>query len=388
MALGYVDETGFHYPDYPTVLEYYKNQYRAIYGQDVYLEPDSQDGQWLAIIARSAFDAYSVAAAAYNSFSPLTAQGDALSRNVKINGIARLVASYSTADLTIIGAPGAVITNGQAEDTLGQKWVLPASVTIPVDGLIIITANAATIGAVSAAADTINKIATPTLGWQSVNNVAAATPGDPVESDAELRIRQSRSTMIPSLSVMEGIEGGIASLPGVNRVRGYENDSSATDVNGLPAHSITFVVEGGLTQDIALVIAAKKTPGTPTTGTTVFTTTDDNGIPNVIRFHRPVVEEITVEVSLKALPGFSSATTELIKSAIADHINALDIGDDIYVSKLYVPANLGNPDIANTFNITRIRVRTNAGSLSTNDLALMFNAIAVCTPASVLVLVT
>ena len=189
--LVYVDATGFHYPDYPTVLQYLTDEYKNIYGADTYLDPDSQDGQWLAIQALAIFDTMQVAAKVYNSFSPLTAQSDALSRNVKINGIRRRAATYSTADLTIVGQAGTVIVNGQAEDTLSQKWNLPASVTIPTGGSIVVTATAVDVGSITAAPSTINKIATPTLGWQTVNNVAAAIVGVPVETDAELRRRQT-----------------------------------------------------------------------------------------------------------------------------------------------------------------------------------------------------
>lgn len=372
----YVDATGFHYPDYPTVLQYLKDEYKAIYGADTYLEADSQDGQWVSILALAMFDSMQVAATVYNSFSPLTAMTDALSRNVKINGIARLVASYSTADLRIVGTAGTIITNGQAEDTLSQKWNLPTPVTIPVGGEITVTATAAEIGTISAAAGTITKIATPTLGWQSVSNAAAATEGDPVESDAELRLRQTQSTMIPSLSVMEGIVGAVASLAGVSRYRGYENDTGSTDVNGLPAHSIALVVEGGVTSSIAEAIAAKKTPGTSTQGTTTYTTYDQYGIPNLIKFYRPTAATISVEVSMTALVGYLSTTGDLIKAALVDYIKTLEIGDDVLITKLYVPANLSNVDLTNTYNVTQIRIKKNAGSFGTSNITLAFNEIA------------
>lgn len=374
--LIFVDQSGFHYPDYPTVLTYLKEEYRTIYGADTYLEADSQDGQWVAILALAMFDSMQVAAAVYNSFSPLTAQRDALSRNVKINGIARLVASYSTADLTIIGQAGTVILNGQAKDTLDQTWNLPASVTIPVGGSITVTATAAEVGAVSAAAGTITKIATPTLGWQTVNNVAAATMGDPVETDAELRRRQAQSTMIPSLSVMEGIVGAVASLAGVNRYRGYENDTATTNADGIPAHAISLVVEGGTTQAIAEAIAAKKTPGTATYGTTSYTTYDQYGVSNIINFFRPTSATISVEVSLTARTGYLSTTADAIKAAVVNYIAGLLIGDDIYISKLYVPANLSNTINADTFDITQIRIKKNSGSWVTTNLTLAFNEIA------------
>ena len=379
--LVYVNATGFHYPDYPTVLKYLTDEYKAIYGADTYLAPDSQDGQWLAIQALAIFDTMQVAAAVYSSFSPLTAQADALSRNVKINGIRRRAATYSTADLLIIGAAGTVITNGQAKDTLGQKWNLSASVTIPPSGSITVTATAADIGAIKAAANTINKIATPTLGWQSVNNVAAATVGNPVETDAELRRRQTFSTALPSLSVLDGITGAVASVPGVTRFRGYENDSNVTDANGIPAHSIAIVAEGGDTQAIGKAIAIKKTPGTGTYGTTTVTTFDKYGLPNLIKFFRPTTAVIGVEVTIQALPGYTTGFASMIANAIAASIRALEIGDDVLITKLYVPANLPGTKAGATFDITQLRVKKNAGAFGTSNLTLAFNEVAGCDPA-------
>lgn len=54
--LIYLDSTGVHYMDYPTLLEAYKTEYRAIYGADVDLDPDTQDGQWLAVQALAIFE--------------------------------------------------------------------------------------------------------------------------------------------------------------------------------------------------------------------------------------------------------------------------------------------------------------------------------------------
>jgi uncharacterized phage protein gp47/JayE len=385
MAIGdlvFVDANGLRYPDYPTVLEYLKNEYRAIYGADVYLEADSQDGQWVSILALSMYETMLVAAAVYNSFSPLTAQADALSRNVKINGIARLIATRSQVDLRIVGQAGTIINNGQAEDTLGRKWRLPASVTIPVGGEITVTATAVELGAIAAQANTITKIATPTLGWQSVTNLSPAVEGDPVESDAELRRRQANSTMIPSLSVMEGIVGGVSSLQGVKRYRGYENDTDETDDDGIPAHSIALVVEGGDTTAIADTIAKKKTAGTGTHGTTSVVVNDQYGVPNTIKFFRPTPATISVEVSLTARAGYLSTTAEQIQAAVAAYVNSLEIGDDIFITKLFVPANLSNLPVGDTFNVTQIRIKKNAGSFGTSNIVLAFNELAESDPAT------
>lgn len=385
--LAYVDATGPHRPDYPTALAYLQEAYRAIYGADVYLEADSQDGQFLAIIAVMGKDLLDYATGVYNNMSPSTAVGAGLSRMVKINGIRRQSPTFSTVDLRIVGQVGTTILNGQATDTLGQKWNLPASVVIPIAGEITVTATAAEVGALSAAPSTVNKIGTPTLGWQTVNNVLAATEGAPVESDADLRARQVVSTALPSLSVMDGTVGAVANVTGVTRFKGYENDSGVTDADGIPAHSISIVAEGGDSQEIGDAIARHKTPGTGTYGTTSVTTFDSRGVPNVINFYRPTVVQMKAEVTIKALPGYTTGYGALIQQAVADAINALAIGDDVLITKLYVPANLPGTPAGATFNITALTIAKLANVLAPTDVVIAFNEAAAALLANIVVTV-
>lgn len=385
--LAYIDATGPHRPDYPTALTYLQNAYRAIYGADVYLEADSQDGQFLALLALMGKDLTDYATQVYNNMSPSTAVGAGLSRMVKINGIRRKSPSYSSVDLRIIGQAGATIINGQAADTLGQKWNLPASVVIPIGGEITVTATAADVGAVAAGAGTINKIATPTLGWQTVTNLLAATPGAPVETDAELRARQVVSTALPSLSVFDGTVGAVANVPDVTRFRGYENDTAVTNADGIPRNSISIVVEGGDSQAIADAIARHKTPGTGTYGTTAVTTYDAKGMPNIIRFYRPTVVQIKAEVTIKALPGYLTGYADQIKAAVAAAITAMAIGDDVLITKLYVPANLPGTAAGATFNITGLTIAKLANTLGTADIVIAFNEVAAALASNITVTV-
>ena len=226
MALATIDETGLHLPDYPTVLEDVKARFRGIYGDDLYLGPDSQDGQLCAVFALALHDAYTLAGSVYNAYSPATAQGTGLSRMVKINGLRRKPSGRSTVDLRLVGQAGTVIRGGMAGDAAGKRWLLPDEVAIPQSGEITVTATAEESGDIRAAAGDIVKILTPARGWQSVGNPAAALPGAAVETDAELRRRQAISTALPSLTVFEGTLGAVASIPGVTRSRGYENDAA------------------------------------------------------------------------------------------------------------------------------------------------------------------
>lgn len=378
-----ISATGISAPTYAEVLAYLQQQFRSIYGDDIYLESDSQDGQFLAVIAAAINDGNAATVAAYNAFSPLTAQGAGLSKNVKINGIARAVATNSSVDLVLVGQAGTTITNGQARDEADNLWALPASVTIPPAGEITVTATCTVVGDIDAAPGAISQIATPTRGWQSVTNPAAATAGAPVETDAALRARQATSVALPSRTVLEGTVGAVANLEGVTRYRAFENDTDTTDANGLPGHSIALVVEGGDAAAIAQAIAAKKTPGTGTFGTTSQVVTDLYGVSRVIRFYRPTEDTAHVKINLTALAGYNTSIGQAIQQAVADYINSLAIGGTIYLWRLAVPANLGGDSRSLTFDINSILIGMNAGTPAAADIVLPFNHVAMCDPADV-----
>lgn len=383
-----VDAAGIRAPSYGDVLQYLQEQYRAIYGPDTYLEADSQDGQLLAVFASAINDANIAAINVYNAFSPATAAGGALSSNVKINGISRAAASQSTVDLRIVGQGGALINGGIVKDANGIQWLLPARVTIPPGGEVTVTATCQQMGAVAAAAHTVDQIATPTRGWQSASNPAAATPGAPVESDAALRKRQAVSVALPSKTVFEGTIGAVATVPGVNRYAAYENDTNATDGHGLPPHSISLVVDGGDAVAIAQAIAGKKTPGTGTYGTTTVVVSDIYGIAHPINFFRPELLPITVDVRIRALPGYTAATGVAIKQAVADYVNGVAIGGGASGSVEWGDAiSAANGVAGNTsFKIAALTLSA-AAAAGTPDVALTFKQAASASPDSVLLTV-
>lgn len=363
--LVYIDSTGYHFADYPTFLQWRKDQYKAIYGDDVYLEADSQDGQLLAAQAKSDYDTAALGASVYNSFSPVTAQGVGLSRNVKINGLERQKPSFSTVTLTIVGTAGTVITNGIAADVLGQQWLLPSTVTIPFSGTIDVLAVAVVVGFVVAEANTVTTLFTPTLGWQSVNNADAATPGEPVESDAALRIRQSISTSIPAQTVFDSAIGRVGNVAGVTKVRGWENFTNSTDSISLPAHSINITVVGGASIDIANAIVSGKTPGTNPVGNTgPILVYDSKGMPLNIYFGRAITATIQATINVTAGVGWSNDYIPLIKAAVATAINALPIGSSILYTTLFLPAYLQSTQAYGTYTISDITVGKNGGAQS------------------------
>lgn len=354
--LVWIDSAGYHYEDYPSFLLWLTTSYQAIYGDDVYLGADSQDGQWLAVVAQALYDTSAVGSSIYNSFSPLTSQGAGLSRVVKINGIRRQSASHSTVELDIGGTAFTSITDGIAVDALEQQWVLPASVVIPISGTITVTATALDEGALAALPNTITGIFTPTLGWQTVNNQAAATVGTAVETDPVLRNRQSISTAKPAQTVFDASIGAVGDVAGVSAVKPYENYTDLTDANGLPPHSISLVVEGGTDDDIAQTILDYKTPGTNTYGTTSIPLVDKKGVPITISFFRPSIEPIAVKITLTPLASWITSNEDIISAAVAAYISAITIGGTIVLTKLYGVAYVLNTSAAGSFNIELIEL--------------------------------
>lgn len=375
-----ITAAGISIPTYNDIYESLRATFQGIYGTDAYIDPDSQDGQLLAIIAKAIADCNDGSVTVYSSFSPATAQGSALSNNVKINGIARAVASNSQVVVTIDGVVGTIITNGIVADANGNQWDLPSSVVIPLSGSIDVTATCTVPGSITAVVGAVNQIITPTLGWQTVTNASEASPGAPVESDAALRQRQTVSVALPSLTVLAGIVGAVQSIVGVTQVKAYENDTNVTDGNGLPPHSISLVVLGGDATAIATAIANKKTPGAYTYGTTLVVVPDSMGIPHDIRFYVPTPKTITVAISVHPLNGgYTSAIGAQIKQALMDYINALTIGDDIERVRLYLPAQLYGAPASLTYNVTSLQIAIAPGAVGTSDLVLAFNERAITT---------
>ena len=253
-----VNAQGIHAPSYAEILEYFTAQAKTIFGSDINLDADTQDGQLLAIFASAINDVNSQAIATYNQFNPNTAVGVGLDSAVKTNGIKRNVATHSTVDLVIVGQAGTTINNGVVSDSFGNNWLLPTQVIIPNNGQITVTAKSENVGVVDALPNSITTIKTPTRGWQTVTNPQTAVSGVPVETDESLRKRQNASTAMASQSVWEGILSTVANLDGVTQVSGIRNDSNETSSDGIPPHSIAVVVEGGDAQGIAKAIFFKE----------------------------------------------------------------------------------------------------------------------------------
>lgn len=372
----YVDAAGLHIPTYNDIRDDLIAQYKQIYGEDIYLEPDSQDYQMISAYASKDYDTMQLLQIVYNNHSPKTAVGSGLSSLVKLNGIARKAASYSTCVLTLTGTVGTIIAAGVAKDEQGNLWDLPLNLTFT-ETTLEVTAQCETLGAIEAGVGTITTINNPQAGWIAVTNEVPAVVGQPIETDVELRARQIISVAIPSQNMVDSTVAGIASVSGVTRYKVYDNDTNLTDENGIPGHSIAAVVEGGLDADVAEQVYLRKGPGGGTYGSSSFNYVNASGIPNIIKFSRPTYTSIDVTVTVSAGIGYSSAILDVIKENIEAYIEALDIGVDVSSTGILtaITAAIENP-AQPSFSLASISLGETGGTMGIVDVPIDWNAVA------------
>ncbi|KMO85838.1 hypothetical protein AB840_11195 [Megasphaera cerevisiae DSM 20462] len=372
----YIDSAGLHLASYEDILAYLESEMKSIYGDDIYLGTDSQDYQMISIFASMLNDISQVLQIVYNNRSPKTAVGTGLDSIVKLNGIVRKSASYSTCVLTLTGTSGTVISSGTCTDTNGYKWELPTDTTLT-GTTTEVTATCETIGAIEAAIGTITTISTPQKGWTAVTNDVAAVTGTAVETDTEIRARQSTSVALPSQNMTDGVIAGIQEISNVDRYKVYENDTNAADTNGIPGHSIAAVVEGGTDASVAEQVFLRKGPGCGTYGSSSATYTQTDGTQNTVYFSRPTYESIDITVTITKGTGYTSAVGDNIISYLKSYMAALDIGDNVSITGLMATALQAITDTSKpSFSLTSIQIAKTGGTLGTSDIAIEYNQIA------------
>ena len=367
-----ISSSGITAPAYSDILASLIATAQTIFGSDVYLAPDSQDGQLLAIVAKAIDDSNQTLIAIYNGFRPSFAQGTSLSSLVRINGMQRGIATNSTSTGNVVGIAGTVINSGLVQDLNNNQWSLPTQVIIPTGGSISVTVTCTTVGSITAPAGTINTIVNPQYGWQSFVSTVDASPGQPIETDAALRLRQQYSTSMPAQTPLAALKAAMGNISGVTEVAIYENYTDITNSNGLPPHSICVVVQGGNAQLIAQTIGQRKTPGANTFGSTTQLYSDPvTGINYSINFSFLQFTNIGVNVTGHALAGYSSNVAMEIQNAVAGFIDSIPIGSSVQWSRLF-PIIYGVVDQA-TFEITSITVGPLGGPLGTTDVSIAFD---------------
>ncbi len=371
------------------------------------LDPSTPDGLKIAHDSEVFAALDEVLQQAYNSKDPNKASGHDLDVIAALTGTSRSEGTASTINNFILtGVAGTIVPAGTRFEsvTTGTRWTLDQTWTLSTSGSATVSITANTTGPVQADVNTITRIIDTVGGLTSVNNPFPATLGTGVESDSSLRVKRATAVGRPGNNQLDSMYGEVYAVHGVRRVKIYENDNNSAAVAidnpyGLPAHSISPVIDGGLDADVAMAIYLKKNPGvllnqagTPVSVNVTSPTYPDNV--KLIRFSRPVYVDVTVNVVIKndgTLPSISVlapliqqaiiefAAGDLIPADVGFKIDGFDIGETVPYSTMFTPVN----KVIGSYGNSYIQTMTLNGASSNINIA--YNHLSRCTTSNITV---
>jgi len=340
MAFG-LTPNGFNRKRLADIKSELETAYKAIFGDNIDLSPQSVFGQIIGIHSEREADLWEQSELVYNAFYPSTAQGSQLSNLVTLNGIVRQNATKSTVNIICSGTDGTVITRGSIVSTSDTKeqFVSLEDGTI-IGGSVTIQFEAVNVGEIEALAGTLTKIDTPIFGWASATNPNDAQLGRNEETDAELRDRRSKSTQALGQNLADSLFGQISDLSNVTSSLVVSNGTDTTDSNGIPPHQFLTVVEGGDAKEIANTIWLNTPQGIGSYGALTEIIVDSQGFGQPVKYSRPTEKDIYFSLTITTDSTFPATGGADIKSAmVAFGSKNFGIGDDVLLSNFYTPIN-------------------------------------------------
>lgn len=303
-----IDAEGLQTATQTELVDQFTADFESIYGADINLSQDTPDGQMMMIFIQAVLDLEDLLTRVYNTFDPDNATGVVLDQRVAINGIQRQAGTYTITNITLVNSQSVNLYGLDQDDeeyytvsdNQGNEWYLEETELALAAGTHVLSFRAKTPGQNLTVPNTITIPVTIVLGVDSVNNpTAATTEGINEESDAALKIRRQQSVSLASQGYLEGLVAALENITDVSSVLVLENDSSVTDGDGIPGHSIWVIVGGaGADLDIATAIYNKRNAGCGMYGDVTYTITQVDGSPFVVKWD--VVEQETLFIKFTA----------------------------------------------------------------------------------------
>ena len=357
MAIYGITDEGFVMKPREVILAELIVSFTTAHGDTFDTDPSSPDGQHIGIIADAIYESWLREEASYNQFIPSKVFGQRLDDLVEFNGVRRIRDKATEAVVSLDGLVGLSVPAGSIVKTEdGIKFATKNTVQLPA----LVTVVCTELGAIRVGALEINVIDTASAieGWTSVSNAEAAITGIVRQTDPELKVTRSKSTISRGTSDVDAIYQALAVL-NLNQVFILDNDTSLVLGTGQPANSINVVVEGGNVLDIAKAIFDNKTGGVPAWGTVNTTVLDKKGHPHNIGISRPTRVPLGLEVTIARRSDAPSNAKDLIKAALVREVNDYGLGVDAAWS-----AVIGTIVGIQGITVTAIKIGLKGGTLA------------------------
>jgi uncharacterized phage protein gp47/JayE len=334
-----VDSTGFTIKTLQEVLADLDASLRTELGENLRLDADSVLGQIRGAIGTEISLVWEALGEVAAALDPDQAVGVYLDALAALSGITpRQQATRSTGTITVNGTSGTVIPAGSRVRDAASTVTVETTASATIAGATSVPVQALTTGPIEAAAASLTVIVTPVAGWSSSTNAAALTPGQNIESDLQLRARREASLQASGTGTDGGIRAALLEI--VEQAVILSNRTNSTAVDGTPAHAVRAILYPD--PNSAIVEAAIATAyfgqlpaGIQAWGTSVTATvTDSQGVDHTIEWDYATEVDVYIDVTVTLAPG-SDVVAADIQAAIVAYVNALEVGDDVRVLRVY-----------------------------------------------------
>ena len=333
-----------------------EDEFRAVFGQNINVDPDSVFGQIIGSLAEREASIQQLMLAVYNDFNPNNAIG------VSLDALAALTATFrkdttksKSAAGKITGTPAtALVGDGTETVRLLQKnelWrIVDGPYVIPGGGeLSNVTIEADLEGAktfVTTSHVGVDPdgwaIETPIGGWDTFETEADIDPEDTGRDDEtseDLRQRRKDELLINGNDIA-AIKANVLKVEGVTTVRVVDNPDCTNVVDGIPGGAFETMVDGGADADIAQAIFDRRPPGAESFGTIITSLPDGEGGNIDIGHTRPADVDMYVILTLDTTGaegvfptnGEQLAIDAFLAEADKNHVG---IGQDVVPKSFY-----------------------------------------------------
>lgn len=391
----YINSTGVIVPDTAETRATVEAEFQSVFGTDMPLDPSTPQGGLVTLLTEARDGMVRNNAELANQINPDLAGGVFLSAIWRFTGGQRRAGSFSRLlGVQLAGQPNTLIPAGSiaTASESGAQFATTAAVLIGPLGTVTADFQALETGPINVPIGGLDSIASGILGWETVSNPSAATPGKLVEGDIPARLRRRQTLALQTISSTEAIISALYDTEGVESLSFRENVAATTQViDGITmvAHSIYACVDGGADADVAFVLMREKTDGAAFNGAVTVNAMQPLSkqiIP--VKFDRPA--EIQVFVRFTVRPSPLDVQTIIPDTIIAYRDGELPGDRGFTVGTPVSPFELSGAvhQVAPQIFVTKVELSTNGGvSWSTSSVAVALNQVARVTRSSVLVVI-
>jgi hypothetical protein len=331
-AYKYIEETGVIVPDTSDLLIEVENEFKAVFGQDLVVTPDTPQGALIAaeVLARDTVVRNNAALA--NQINPNEAGGVFFDGLWALTGGQREKEAFSIVPVNLTGVTGTFIPAGVTmRSDNGDLFASVGDVTLTgISGAATVDFQAVASGPIAAPAGTLNTIVGGVLGWETGVNPVDAVLGRATQSDQSAKTERRVTLALQSSGLAEAMISALYATQNVKSLQFRENDLSIPKlVDGitLAPNSLYVCIDGGTDVDVATTMRQRKGGGCGYnngfgTPVTVILTDPFSGQLCTIKFDRPLLKPVRARVTVRATNAVSNIEAA-VKKAILDYAAGL-----------------------------------------------------------------